>query len=92
MMPITLEGWTAGIFTGFIQMIVLAFFGLTGKMNLWTILIGGLIIFAGGLLGGFVAGLIGLSGLFATVVILAIQVIVLSMMGYVKGGKKTKLG
>ena len=92
MMPITLEGWSAGIFTGFIQMIMLAIFGLTGKMNIWTILLGGLIIFAGGLLGGFVAGLLGLSGLFATVIILAIQAIVLAMMGYVRGGKKTKIG
>lgn len=87
MLP-SITGWMAGIFTGIIQMALLAFLGMTtGKMHLTSILIGGLIIFAGGFIGGILVSIFGLTDIFATITILLIQTIMLSFTGYAAKGK-----
>ena len=85
-------GWIGGIFLGMIQMVLIAVIGLaSGKMSLWTIVLGGLAIFGGGMAGAFLADFVNLSGLYATVLTLAVQTMVLMFMGLVRGGGKPAL-
>jgi len=88
-------GWILGILTGIIQMLVIILLlGSTGKLSIWTLTIGGLIIFIGGIFGGFIADFVPVTGLVATLLILVVQSAALIMTGVVssKGTVQTKTG
>ena len=85
-LPFMEDVWIKGIAIGMIQVAVLALVGLTsGKLGLWMLLIGSIVILVTGMIGGYVAGWLGFTGLFATFVIVIIQSIGLIAMGTVKG-------
>ena len=80
-------GWIGGILLGMVQMVLLAVVGLaTGKLGFWTIIFGGIVIFVGGILGSYLTSFVNLSGLYATVLTLAVQTVILMFMGLVRGG------
>jgi hypothetical protein len=82
-------GWLGSILLGMIQIALISIVGMaSGKLSLWTIVLGGVVVFVGGILGGFVSDFIGMTGLYATIVTLAVQTAVLMMMGFVKGSGK----
>jgi hypothetical protein len=56
-------------------------------MNLMTILVGGIIVFGGGILGGFLAGYLNLSGWFNTILVLLVQSFILGFAGFTGRGK-----
>lgn len=86
MLPFGFTGLIASLLTGIIQILVLALFGmLSTKMSLWNVLIGAVIILAGSVIGGVVATWLGMAGLYATIIVLFIQAILLVFMGIVKG-------
>jgi len=85
---ISLDPWVHGIVIAIIQGLLLAIFGIvTGKLQLSVVFILGSVIFVGGLIGGFVAGWIGFGNIYATVVILAIQTMILTLTGFIGRGK-----
>jgi len=85
---VALDPWVNGIVIALIQALFLSVFGIvTGKIKLFSIVVLGFVIFLGGLVGGIVAGYIGFGGIYATIVILAIQTIILSFMGFIGKGK-----
>ena len=80
-------GWIGGILLAMVQMVLLAVVGLaTGKLGLWTVILGGVVIFVGGIIGGYLTDFVNLSGLYATVLTLAVQTMILMFMGLVRGG------
>lgn len=81
-------GWYAGIMTGIIQIMILALLGVITKIDLWTIIVGVLMIFLGGIFGGLIAETFGLGGIFQTITILAIQSLFIIFTGFVKGAGK----
>ena len=87
------SGWISGIVIGAIQILILSLFGLlAGKLGLWNILIGSILILVGGMIGGYITDMISMSGMIATVIVLAVQAVLLMTMGIVRGGKgKTSL-
>jgi len=87
-------GYWAGIFTGVIQVLLLSVFGvLSKKMGFVELATGGIVIFIGGILGGLAASYLNFQGIYATVIILAIQSMILTFTGFIKGGGKTpKIG
>lgn len=87
-------GYWSGIFTGVIQVLILSVFGVfSKKMGFVELLTGGIVIFVGGILGSMAAGYLSFTGIYATVLILAIQTMMLLFTGFLKGGGgKPKLG
>lgn len=89
MLPLGFGGWAEGLMIALIQALILSVVGIvTGKLGFWNIAVCTGAIFAGGILGGFIAGYISLTGIFATVVVLAIQTIILMWAGLLKGRGK----
>ena len=87
MLPITLDGWLLGILIGMVQMVVLVILGVTAGRGLMPILIGGILIFIGGILGGLLTGYMNLTGWYATIAVLFVQILVLMLTGFIKGAK-----
>lgn len=83
------NGWFTGLLTGIIQMALLTVLGFAsgGKLGLTTILFGGIIIFVGGIVGGYAAGYLNLSGWFNTILILLVQSLILGFAGFTGRGK-----
>ena len=91
-LPIGFGGWAEGIVIGIIQALLLSVFGvLTGKMGLWNLVIVAIVIFVGGIVGGIAAGYFSLTGLYATIIILAIQTLILSFAGFLGGKPSLKV-
>jgi len=85
-------GWIGGILLSMVQMVLITVVGLaTGKLSFSTIIIGGIVIFVGGIVGSYLSGFVNLSGLYATVLTLAVQTVILMFMGLVRGGGKTPI-
>lgn len=85
-------GFFALILAGVIQIVIVGLFGALGKkLDLYSVVVGALVIFVGAMIGSYLATTINITGLFSTVVILAIQTLLLSMMGIIKGGFKAKI-
>ena len=87
MLPLQLDGWLLGILIGIVQMIILVFLGVVASHSIIQIGIGGILIFIGSILGGFLVGYINLTGWYATIAILFVQMIVLMLTGFIKGSK-----
>jgi len=87
MLPLQLDGWLLGILIGIVQMIILVFLGVVASHSIIQIGIGGILIFVGSILGGFLVGYINLTGWYATIAILFVQMIVLMLTGFIKGSK-----
>jgi hypothetical protein len=83
-----LTGWIAGLFVAIIEILVIALAGTLSKtMDIGTILIGGIIIFIGGLAGGFICGYMQFTGYVASLLSLVVQAALLIGLGFVKGQK-----
>ena len=83
-----LEGWVTGLVTAMIQVLILGLAGiLTKQFDLVMLLVCGIAIFIGGIVGGLVASWMGMTGLMSTIILLAIQTLILSLTGYMKRGK-----
>jgi hypothetical protein len=79
-------GWIGGILLGLIQMLILTLLGMaTGKLSITLLLFGALVIFAGAMIGGWLTGYLNLTGIFATIIVFAIQAVLLSVTGIAKG-------
>ena len=77
-----------GILTGIIQMTIIAFFGFaSGKLDLLNVIIGGILIFIGGIAGGYLVSYLALTGYVATIIVLVVQVLFLSALGLLRGSK-----
>ena len=87
LLPFTIDGWMQGILVGIIQVAILVFLGVVASHGLFPILIGGIVIFVGGIIGGFISGYLGFTGWYATILISFVQVAVLMLTGFVKGSK-----
>ena len=82
------EGWVAGLLTAIIQIGIIALAGSLSKtLDLGTILMGGVIIFIGGLAGGFICGYMGFTTYIASLLSLVVQAAFLIGFGFVKGQK-----
>lgn len=82
------NAWVAAFLMALVQAVILSLAGvLTGKMSLMPLIIAAVLIFMGGLLGGFICSYVDLSGLYATIVVLVVQTGLLSLTGHVGGGK-----
>lgn len=81
--------WIAGLLTGIIQVLVLSAGGaLLGKLDLWNVMIGGIVCFIGSIAGAWVTSYLTFTGGFAQIVALGIQTLLLLIFGLVKGQKK----
>ncbi len=87
LIPIELSGWMQGIFIGIVQMVILVMLGAVASRGLMPVLIGGILIFIGGIIGGFVSGIFGFTDWYGTIIVLFVQVLVLMFTGYIKGSK-----
>ncbi len=86
MLPFSEIPWINGIVAGIISFIIIAVIGMTThKLDFMTIIIGGALVFVGGILGGYISGMIGLEGWFQTALTLFLQTMLLMLTGYVKG-------
>jgi len=91
MLPVSLGGWGEGLFVALVQVILLMVVGvISGKMGLWDIVISVMLLFIGGLVGGFVASWLGISGMYAVILILAIQTFALLVIKTSKLGNKLR--
>ena len=86
-LPFALDGWMLGIYVGIVDMIVLVFLGVIGHFDIVSILIGGAVIFGMSILGGFATDFLDFSGMYATLLIAAVQTAGLMLTGFVKGAK-----
>jgi len=92
-LPLAVGGnsWILGFLISLVQAIFLSVFGfLTSRLNITTLIISGLVIFVGGLLGAYLGGFLGLTGLYLTIMVLIVQTLILSFTGYLKGGPRVK--
>ena len=86
------NAWAQGFIIALVQAALLVLANvLAMKGSLVDILIAALLIFAGGILGGYLAAYLNFTGLYATVVMLIIQTLLLSLTGYLRGGKVVKV-
>jgi len=90
-LPFAANIWIAGLLTGIVQVLVLAGGGiLLGKLDLWNVMIGGVVCFIGSIAGAWIASYISLLGGVVQVIALAIQALLLLVFGLVKGTKGQK--
>ncbi len=81
--------WIAGLLAGIIQVLVLSAGGvLLGNLDLWNVMVGGLVCFIGSIIGAWATSYLTFTGGIAQVVALAIQALLLLIFGLVKGQKK----
>ena len=90
-LPFAANMWIAGLLTGIIQVLVLAGGGiLLGKLDLWNVMLGGVVCFVGSIAGAWIASYISMLGGVAQVIALAVQALLLIVFGLVKGTKDKK--
>jgi len=83
-----LTGWIAGLFTAIVELLIIAVAGFMSKtLDLPTVLIGGIVIFIGGLAGGFLSGYMQFTGYIASLLALIVQAALLIAVGFAKGQK-----
>ena len=87
LIPFALDGWMQGVLIGIIQVVILIGLGVVASRGIFPILIGGLVIFVGGIIGGFISGYLGFTDWYATILIAFVQVVALMLAGFVKGSK-----
>lgn len=85
-------GYYGGFITGIIQVLILAIFGVLVSVDLMKIIIGAVMILLGGLFGGIIAETLGLVGFSQTIVILALQSIMLMATGLTKEKPSSQIG
>jgi hypothetical protein len=83
----SISGWVSGFITAIIQALIVVFALAFAKIGIVQIIIGGVIIFVGGIVGGFICGYIGVSTQIQTLLILVIQAALLVAMGFSGKGK-----
>ncbi|MDH5481592.1 MAG: hypothetical protein OEY22_01740 [Candidatus Bathyarchaeota archaeon] len=82
----SLPAYVQGILIAVLQMAILSFTIVMAKRDLMTLLWGGILIFIGGLTGGFISQYLDITQ-FVTFIVLAIQSILLIIAGFTKGQK-----
>jgi len=87
------SAWIDGLIIGMVQVALLGLIGLTsGKISLWTLLFGAILIIIGGIAGGFLVDMVGFSDpLGATAIVLIVQTAMLMTFGIVGKGKKSSV-
>jgi len=83
-----ITGYTGGFFVALIQVLALAMVGLLIKFDVWTLLLGAVLILVGGIIGGLCAEYFGAQDIVALIVTLAIQSGLLMFLGVIKGSGK----
>lgn len=90
-LPFTGSAWIDALIIGIIQIALLGVIGTTsGKLTLWTLIFGFILILIGGLLGGFLVDFIGYTDrLWNPAIILFVQTAMLMMFGIIGKGKQS---
>ncbi len=83
-----ISGWVSGFITAIIQMlIVVVAIGTLGKLGIVEILLGAVVIFVGGIVGGWLSGYLTLTTQVQTLLIVLVQSALLLAMGFTGKGK-----
>lgn len=87
--PFTGSALIDALIIGMIQVALLGFIGLaSGKLTIWTLILGGILIFIGGIVGGFIVNFTGFSdAMWTTGIVLFTQTGMLMIFGIVGKGK-----